>query len=114
MRKLLSHKVLNGLLTLAFLLTMVFGAFQFFGKLQATRADSISMTEYPVPTANSKPENITRGPDGNLWFTEFFGNKIGRISTTGIITEYPIPTSSSWPEGITAGPDGNLWFTEYG
>src|SRR5438477_348283 len=34
-------------------------------------------TEYPIPTANSQPWGITAGPDGNIWFTEQYGNKIG-------------------------------------
>ncbi len=68
--------------------------------------------EYAVPTANAGPQGIVAGPDGNLWFTEFNANKIGRVTTDGAITEFPIPTPSSGPRGITAGPDGNLWFTE--
>jgi serine/threonine protein kinase len=68
-----------------------------------------SITEFPVPS----PFLITKGPDGNLWFTEDVGNKIGRISPSGTITEFPIPTAQSSPIGIAAGPDGNLWFTEY-
>ena len=71
-------------------------------------------TEFPVPTADSRPSGIAAGPDGNLWFTECDGNQIGRITTGGVITEFPIPTASSGPQGITAGPDGNLWFTEAG
>ncbi len=67
----------------------------------------------PVPTSPSSPWGITAGPDGNLWFTEAAGNKIGRISPSGTITQFPLPTSDSWPDGITAGPDGNLWFTEF-
>jgi virginiamycin B lyase len=47
-----------------------------------------------------------------LWFTEFIGNKIGRITPTGIVTEYTIPTAQSQPSGIASGPDGNIWFTE--
>ena len=70
------------------------------------------LKEFPVPTANSVPIGITTGPDGNLWFTEFDTNKIGKITTAGKVTEYPIPTASSFPLGITTGPDGNLWFTE--
>ncbi len=35
------------------------------------------ITEFPVPTAGSAPRDITTGPDGNLWFTEYLGNKIG-------------------------------------
>jgi hypothetical protein len=51
------------------------------------------------------------GPDGNLWFTEALGNKIGRITPAGVITEYDLTTANSGPVGIVAGPDGNLWFT---
>ena len=66
-----------------------------------------------VPTAFSYPASITPGPDGNLWFTESYGNKIGVISpTTRVITEFPVPTNRSGPSDIAAGPDGNLWFTE--
>ena len=57
---------------------------------------------------------ITASPDGNLWFTEEFGNgRIGRITPAGEVTEFPTPTHESVPQGITAGPDGNLWFTEF-
>ena len=57
-------------------------------------------------------QNITAGPDGNLWFTELAG-RIGRITTTGVVTEFSAGiTAGSGPYGITAGPDGNIWFTE--
>ena len=65
-----------------------------------------------LPTRVSEPQGITAGPDGNLWFTEFLGNKIGRITTAGVITEFPIPMPFSGPHDITTGPDGNMWFTE--
>src|SRR5579864_5791644 len=67
---------------------------------------------YPVPTAYSGPQGITAGPDGALWFTEIYGDRIGRITTAGVITEYLVPTAHSLPWGIAAGPDGALWFTE--
>ena len=44
-------------------------------------AQSVTITEYPVPTVNSDPALITQGPDGALWFTESLSNKIARIST---------------------------------
>ena len=69
--------------------------------------------EFPVPTVDSRPGWITPGPDGNMWFTEGMGNRIGRITPAGAITEFLIPTADSGPSGIVAGPDGNLWFTEY-
>jgi streptogramin lyase len=58
------------------------------------------------------PERITSGPDGNLWFTEFWTNRIGRMTPAGVLTEFPIPTPDSAPRGIVTGPDGNLWFVE--
>jgi len=79
----------------------------------SAQTNSVIINEFTVPTANSSPYNISAGPDGNVWFIESNGNKIGRITTTGVITEFPIPTASSNPDGITAGPDNNLWFTEY-
>jgi streptogramin lyase len=60
------------------------------------------VTEFPIPTAASSPQSITAGPDGNLWFTERAGNKIGRITPAGVITEYPVITADSEPYGITA------------
>lgn len=72
-----------------------------------------------TPTVNTFPlgagsdvYQITTGPDGNLWFTESSGNKIGKVTAAGSFTEYAVPTPSSTPWGLTAGPDGNLWFAE--
>lgn len=74
----------------------------------ATPPDDI--IEYVVPTPASGPLGITAGPDGNLWFTETAGNKIGRITPDGAITEFPLTGSASYPSSITTGSDGNLWF----
>ncbi|MHB8240249.1 MAG: Vgb family protein, partial [Vulcanimicrobiaceae bacterium] len=71
-----------------------------------------TITEYSIPTAGAAPIGITAGPDGNLWFAEYCGNNIGKITPSGTITEYPVPTAYANPFDITAGPDGNLWFTE--
>jgi len=40
-----------------------------------------TLHEFPIPTPGSQPVDITAGPDGNLWFAEQNGNKIGRITT---------------------------------
>jgi virginiamycin B lyase len=80
----------------------------------ATVADAplLPVTEFALPTSPSQPQDITVGPDGNLWFTESTGNRVGRITTAGAVTEFALPTANSEPWGITVGPDGNLWFTE--
>ena len=58
------------------------------------------------------PVAIASGPDGALWFTEYYANDIGRITTAGVITAYSVPTAGGDPAGIVAGPDGALWFVE--
>ena len=67
-----------------------------------------------MQTTASQPSAITKGPDGNMWFTELTGGKIGRITTNGLVSEFPIPVNgpNPAPSGIVTGPDGNLWFGE--
>ena len=69
------------------------------------------IAEFQLP-AGSSPEGITAGPEGNLWFTEWGTNKIGRITPSGQITEFALPSASTHPTSITAAPEGDLWFTE--
>ena len=71
-----------------------------------------AITEFPIPTPGGSPVGIVTGPDGNLWFTELFSGKIGRLSADGGPREFRVPTQGAWLWSITAGPDGNLWFTE--
>src|SRR5262245_20368669 len=69
-----------------------------------------SVTLFPIPSPNTAPEGITRGPDGNLYFAEI--HAIGRITPDGQVTEFRQGLSpDSEPVEITAGPDGNVWFT---
>jgi streptogramin lyase len=62
----------------------------------------------------SGPEDITTGPDGNLWFTEFDSGSIARILpfAPNTITEFNISHADIRPAGIASGPDGNVWFVE--
>ncbi|MBL8114652.1 MAG: hypothetical protein JNK60_17360, partial [Acidobacteria bacterium] len=58
---------------------------------------------------------IVAGPDGKMWFTQFTGNRIGRLDTvSGNATFIDLPTPGSTPTGIVVGPDGNIWITEKG
>ena len=68
------------------------------------------------------PDNITTGPDGNLWFTEFATDRVVQILPNGKFgKDYMLPRhpglpandpDASAPDWITTGADGNLWFTE--
>src|SRR6266851_4598679 len=81
------------------------------------RADG-TVTAFQAGTGTGQsgtgPEHITAGPDGNLWFTEFWTNRIGRMTPSGALTEFPIPTPDSAPRGIVSGPDHAVWFVESG
>jgi streptogramin lyase len=75
-------------------------------------APVFATTDFVAPPGRSaSPYNIIVGPDKNLWFTEYGGQKIGRVTTSGVITEFPIPGALQLV-GIAAGPDGNIWFTD--
>ena len=65
----------------------------------------------PAPRCSDSPSptyDITSGPDGNLWYTNYACKTIGRITPSGEITELYL---NFFPQFILAGPDGNLWFT---
>jgi len=73
---------------------------------------AVTAMEFPIPTPASGPTSIAAAADGNLWFTEFSADRIGRINTrTKVITEFSLLPGSG-PLDIVSGPDGNLYFTE--
>lgn len=74
-------------------------------------ADGHVTNQYPIPTTNSVPTDITGPlPDGSLWFLEMNGItvNIGKVSVTGAINEYS--SGSGRTSGIAIGSDGNIWF----
>src|SRR2546425_13327127 len=59
----------------------------------------------PACTLDGGPTSIIAGRDGNLWFTEGFGNKIGRIAPTRGLINDPLPAlTKCHPNGITSPP----------
>jgi streptogramin lyase len=81
------------------------------GSVSDARAQSTTatITEFYV---GGTPYDVAAGPDGNLWFTDYVGNQIGRMTPEGSVTRYAIPSFFSGPSSISAGADGNVWFTE--
>jgi virginiamycin B lyase len=57
---------------------------------------------------------VTTGPDGDLWTTENFANKIARMAPDGtMLGEYDIPTPASGARCISAMSNGRLYFTQW-
>ena len=74
------------------------------GRLDKTTA---AISEFAVPTSDSRPFDIVVGPDDALWFFETNVNKLSRIDTSGVIQEFPWP---GWQvDSLILGPDNNLW-----
>ncbi len=68
-------------------------------------------TEYPITTPDSNPYQVALDPSGNVWFTEFSGNKIGEVLVNGSMREFQIPIASSNPTGLAIDPKtGRVWF----
>ena len=75
----------------------------------------ITESSNPPPNPDSLPNAITTGPDGNLWFTEYY--QIGMMTPGGSFQDYQLPSGSigNIPDQIVANPNSqNLWFTEFG
>jgi hypothetical protein len=65
------------------------------------------------PSQEPWPYGIVAGPDGAMWFTNLYSNKIGRIDMGGSITIHPVGAENPGGNGeIVAGPDGAFWFTD--
>lgn len=85
---------------------------------QAAGAPKLA-TQTPVDLFNlpssggSWPDFIVAGPQHALWFTEFYGNFIGRITIHGTIATFNSPGGNE-PEGIAIGRDRSIWVTEPG
>jgi len=70
------------------------------------------VTAFALEDPNSSPRGICVGPDGNLWFAEYQGDAIGRITPDGKVTEFSEPGASTSPWEIIAGTDGIMYVTD--
>lgn len=69
-------------------------------------------TRYELQNNASFPYGITLDGQGNVWFTEFFNNEIGEITTSGKLTEIPVPLKGYLEiSSITVDSSGKVWFT---
>lgn len=63
---------------------------------------------YPLPQNSHQPAHLALDADGNVWYTAFWGNAIGRLDpSTGIVREIPLSKAraKSGPAAVVgAGP----------
>ena len=72
----------------------------------------------PPPMASSVPPPpapqvsiIVAGPDGAMWFTETYRDRIGRVTMAGEVTMFDPAVHLQDYTPIVAGADRTLWFT---
>jgi streptogramin lyase len=68
--------------------------------------------ELPL-AASTKPDQIVAGPDGNLWYSTWYGTTYGRVTPTGLVRETKMPEEEP-ADDMIAGSDGNMWFASMG
>ena len=69
----------------------------------------VSIKEWRVPTAGSRPHDPLATADGALWYTGQMTNVLGRLDPkTGRFKEYPLKTPHSGPHGLVEDRDGHI------
>lgn len=69
------------------------------------------LASYPVSGAHFGC--MIRNPDGNVWFTDYGNNKVGKVTTAGVVSEFALPLGAS-PNCLASDTEGNLWVTDGG
>jgi|GEM_PF-2615979 len=89
-------------------------------RVSADAGTAGAMTFFGIPAAPTiKPQaDVVRvGPDGQLWFTQDDGARIGRMTTAGTFSFLPLTEDAArkviGARGLTRGPDGAMWVTRY-
>lgn len=79
-------------------------------KVIQTGQSPSNFVEFTLPSGDSGPIDIVRGPDGAIWFNDAFAPYVDRITMNGHITHFNVGGHGS--EAMAVGPDGNLWFIQ--
>lgn len=70
------------------------------------------LAEYPLSNAQT-PDQLVQGVDGNFYFTDPLGNKIGQFFfRTHQVRYYNSPTAKSGPSAMTIGLDSQIYLVE--
>jgi virginiamycin B lyase len=73
-------------------------------------AVQVKFREWSLPTPGERPHDPLAMPDGSLWWSGQFANRLGRLDPkTGEMKEYPIPINGG-PHGLINDKDGNIWY----
>ena len=89
-----------------------FTSFRADGVIARISRDGV-LTKFQPPTAG-KPQRLDLDADGNVWFSERQGNKIGKLDpSTGVFKEYPLPGPEASPYAVGVAKDRMVWYSSH-
>ncbi|MCH7623089.1 MAG: hypothetical protein IIB46_03310 [Nitrospinae bacterium] len=82
----------------------------------AQQIDELKVEEIVIPPKKSVPHAVALAPDGTLWFTQLFANKISKLefseNSPPQIVEYLVPGKRKGPHDLAVDAKRNsIWFT---
>ncbi len=69
------------------------------------------LERFPVGAVGDTVNNLTRTPDGRLWFVQYRRNRLGEFDPlTGNVTTHPVAENA---ENLRLGQDGALYYSQF-
>ena len=79
--------------------------------LKGSTSGAATLERFPVGATADTINNLTRTPDGRLWFVQYKRDRLGEFDPrTGAVTSHAVTENA---ENLTLGGDGNLYFTRF-
>lgn len=89
-----------------------FTSFRLDGVIARVSKDG-ELSKFQPPT-KGKPQRLDLDAEGNVWFSERQGNKIGRLDPkSGAFKEFPLPGPEASPYAIGVHKDGSVWYSSH-
>ena len=82
-----------------------------FGALGKFSASGSLLAEYPAQFQTALL-GIEPGPDGALWFAQFYPNGVSRITTSGVLSTVQLNAAYAEGNAVAVGADHKLWIPE--
>jgi len=86
-------------------------------KLATINPMTMTIREYTLPAANSRPRRLALAPDGSIFYTDFARGYLGHFDPAGgkLLKEWASPAGpESEPYGIAITDDDKVWYSESG
>jgi len=89
-----------------------FTSFRADGVIARISRDGV-LSKFQPPTAG-KPQRLELDPEGNVWFSERQGNKIGKFDPkTETFREFPLPGPEASPYAVGIDRDRMVWYSSH-